>query len=166
MKHSFRIAVLAGVAATDSDEDENAERFTKRCLGPVAQLVVEDDPKSAQLIRVQLEAEGFTVLCAARAEDALVLAVQQPLALRHSRTDQHHAPGSGEDVRRVATLSDGGVGVRVATKRNPTVEAALAMTGQHDRPTLNGVSDSETAEPEAPTALIAQKSPAPRQPRT
>jgi cell division protease FtsH len=36
--------LLAGVAATDSDEDENAERFTKRCLGPVAQLVVEDDP--------------------------------------------------------------------------------------------------------------------------
>ncbi len=93
-------------------------------------------------------------------------AVQQPLALSHSRTDQHHAPGSGEDVRRVATLSDGGVGVRVATRRNPTVDAALAMTGQHDRPTLNSAGDVETAEPEAPTALVAQKSPAPRQPRT
>ena len=92
--------------------------------------------------------------------------VQQPLALGHSRTDTHHVPQASDDLRRVAALSDGGVGVRVATKRNPTVEAALAMTGQHDRPTLNGVSDSETAEPEAPTALIAQKSPAPRQPRT
>ena len=44
-------------------------------------LVVEDDFKSADLIRVQLEAEGFKVLHAATAEDALVLAVQQPLSL-------------------------------------------------------------------------------------
>jgi len=44
-------------------------------------LVVEDDDKSAELIRVQLEAEGFTVLHAASAEAALALAVQQPLDL-------------------------------------------------------------------------------------
>ena len=44
-------------------------------------LVVEDDLKSAELIRVQLEAEGFTVLHAASAEAALLLAVQQPLSL-------------------------------------------------------------------------------------
>jgi CheY-like chemotaxis protein len=44
-------------------------------------LVVEDDHKSAELIRVQLEAEGFVVLHAASAEAALVLAVQQPLSL-------------------------------------------------------------------------------------
>jgi PAS domain S-box-containing protein len=44
-------------------------------------LVVEDDFKAAELIRVQLEAEGFTVLHAASAEAALTLAVQQPLAL-------------------------------------------------------------------------------------
>jgi PAS domain S-box-containing protein len=44
-------------------------------------LVVEDDYKSADLIRVQLEAEGFTVLHAATAEEALLLAARQPLAL-------------------------------------------------------------------------------------
>jgi len=44
-------------------------------------LVVEDDEKSAELIRVQLEAEGFTVLHAISAEAALVLAAQQPLVL-------------------------------------------------------------------------------------
>src|SRR6185295_6143032 len=44
-------------------------------------LVVEDDLKSADLIRVQLEAEGFTVLHAASAEAALAIAVQQPLSL-------------------------------------------------------------------------------------
>jgi CheY-like chemotaxis protein len=44
-------------------------------------LVVEDDLKSAELIRVQLEAEGFTVLHAASAEEALVVASQQPLSL-------------------------------------------------------------------------------------
>jgi CheY-like chemotaxis protein/anti-sigma regulatory factor (Ser/Thr protein kinase) len=49
--------------------------------GPRTALVVEDDYKSADLIRVQLEAEGFTVLHAASAEAALVMAVQQPLAL-------------------------------------------------------------------------------------
>ena len=43
--------------------------------------MVEDDFKSADLIRVQLEAEGFEVLHAASAEAALVLAVQQPLSL-------------------------------------------------------------------------------------
>jgi PAS domain S-box-containing protein len=48
--------------------------------GPTA-LVVEGDLKSAELIRVQLEAEGFTVLHAGCAEDALVLAAAQPLAL-------------------------------------------------------------------------------------
>ena len=44
-------------------------------------LVVEDDLKSAELIRVQLEAEGFEVLHAASGEAALALAVQQPLSL-------------------------------------------------------------------------------------
>jgi CheY-like chemotaxis protein len=44
-------------------------------------LVVEDDFKSADLIRLQLEAEGFSVIHAASAEAALVLAVQQPLSL-------------------------------------------------------------------------------------
>ena len=44
-------------------------------------LVVEDDLKSADLIRVQLEAEGFTVLHSVSAEAALRIAAQQPLAL-------------------------------------------------------------------------------------
>ncbi|HUF51813.1 MAG TPA: response regulator, partial [Longimicrobiales bacterium] len=60
-------------------------RVTDMALDGVAgvrtALVVEDDFKSAELIRVQLEAEGFTVLHAATAEDALVLALQQPLSL-------------------------------------------------------------------------------------
>jgi PAS domain S-box-containing protein len=44
-------------------------------------LVVEDDARSAGLIRVQLEAEGFKVLQASSAEEALALAAQQPLSL-------------------------------------------------------------------------------------
>ncbi len=44
-------------------------------------LIVEDDFKSAELIRVQLEAEGFKVLHAASAEAGLVLAMQHPLSL-------------------------------------------------------------------------------------
>jgi PAS domain S-box-containing protein len=44
-------------------------------------LVVEDDDRSAELIRLLLEAEGFTVLRAASAEHALVMAPQQTLSL-------------------------------------------------------------------------------------
>jgi PAS domain S-box-containing protein len=44
-------------------------------------LVVEDDLKSAALVRVQLEAEGFTVVHAASAEEALTLAARQPPSL-------------------------------------------------------------------------------------
>jgi CheY-like chemotaxis protein len=44
-------------------------------------MIVEDDFKSAELIRLQLEAEGFDVIHATSAETALQLAVQQPLAL-------------------------------------------------------------------------------------
>jgi PAS domain S-box-containing protein len=56
-------------------------RADEAVAGPRTALVVEDDFKSAELIRVQLEAEGFTVLHASSAEAALVLAVQQPLSL-------------------------------------------------------------------------------------
>jgi signal transduction histidine kinase/CheY-like chemotaxis protein len=47
---------------------------------PVA-LVVEHDLKSAELIRLQLEADGFRVLHADSAEAALTLALEQPLSL-------------------------------------------------------------------------------------
>jgi CheY-like chemotaxis protein len=57
-----------------------AHRTDAREGTPTA-LVVDDDAKSAELIRVQLEAEGFKVLHAPSAELALVLAMQQPLSL-------------------------------------------------------------------------------------
>ena len=44
-------------------------------------LVVEDDDRAADLVRLLLEAEGFTVLRAANAEIALVVAPQQALSL-------------------------------------------------------------------------------------
>jgi CheY-like chemotaxis protein len=44
-------------------------------------LVVEDNDQSADLVRLLLEAEGFTVLRAADAEAALLLAPQQTLSL-------------------------------------------------------------------------------------
>jgi PAS domain S-box-containing protein len=44
-------------------------------------LVVEDDMQAAALIRLQLEAEGFTVLHATSGEAAMELAMQQPLSL-------------------------------------------------------------------------------------
>ncbi len=47
---------------------------------PVA-LVVEHDLKSAELIRLQLEAEGFEVVHAASGQEALELAERQPLSL-------------------------------------------------------------------------------------
>jgi PAS domain S-box-containing protein len=44
-------------------------------------LVIEDDDRAAQLVRLLLEAEGFSVLRAATAEEALLLAPQQKLNL-------------------------------------------------------------------------------------
>jgi signal transduction histidine kinase/CheY-like chemotaxis protein len=44
-------------------------------------LVVEDDFQAAELIQLQLQAEGFTVVHAASAEAALVVAAQQRLSL-------------------------------------------------------------------------------------
>jgi CheY-like chemotaxis protein len=54
---------------------------TETVPGERIALVVEDDFKSAELVRVQLEAEGFKVLHASTAEEALILAVKQPLSL-------------------------------------------------------------------------------------
>jgi CheY-like chemotaxis protein len=44
-------------------------------------LVIEDDDKSAELLTLLLKAEGFNILRAASAEEALVLAPQQSLSL-------------------------------------------------------------------------------------
>jgi PAS domain S-box-containing protein len=44
-------------------------------------LVVEDDYQAAELIRIQLEVEGFEVVHAASAEAALMVAARQPLSL-------------------------------------------------------------------------------------
>ena len=44
-------------------------------------MVVEDNDRSADLLRVMLESEGFSVLRAVSAEDALAVAASQPLSL-------------------------------------------------------------------------------------
>ncbi len=44
-------------------------------------LIVEDDLKSAELLRVQLVAQGFTVVHAISAEDGLKIALKEPLSL-------------------------------------------------------------------------------------
>jgi PAS domain S-box-containing protein len=49
--------------------------------GAPTALIVEDDERAAELIRLQLEAQGFKVLHAASAETALVLASEHPLSL-------------------------------------------------------------------------------------
>ena len=50
-------------------------------VGMGVALVVEDDYHAAELIRIQLEVEGFEVLHAASAEAALLVAARQPLSL-------------------------------------------------------------------------------------
>src|SRR5687767_1608224 len=63
-------AVPAGAATTAATE--RAERFA---------LVVEDDDAAAEVVRLLLEGEGFTVMRAASATAALLLAPQQNLSL-------------------------------------------------------------------------------------
>jgi len=74
-------SVAPSVAPPPPAEVESAVMRVATSAGPPTALVVEDDPKSADLIRVQLEAEGFKVLVAGSAEAALALAVEQPLSL-------------------------------------------------------------------------------------
>jgi PAS domain S-box-containing protein len=85
-------AVLPPAKAPAALPPAKAPAFTPPANGPAAlpihapagagtALVVERDLRSIELIRVQLEAQGFTVLHAASAKAALVLAVQQPLSL-------------------------------------------------------------------------------------
>jgi PAS domain S-box-containing protein len=61
-------------------QDKPSTAFSLASGARVA-LVVEDDLKSAELIRVQLESEGFTVLRSASAEAALLMALEQPLSM-------------------------------------------------------------------------------------
>jgi PAS domain S-box-containing protein len=58
-----------------------AADYVEELAGTRTALVVEDDFKSAELIRLQLESEGFKVLHAPTAEAALALVKQQPLSL-------------------------------------------------------------------------------------
>jgi len=94
--HEGSVAVESGVGEGSRFTVWLPLRVTEEVAGPVLMpaeqqplgaegartaLVVEDDFKSAELIRLQLEAEGFKVLHAASAEAALALAIQQPLSL-------------------------------------------------------------------------------------
>jgi PAS domain S-box-containing protein len=74
----LRSAPLEGVVTSISLSALSGAAFDP---GTRTALVVEDDLKSADLIRLQLEAEGFKVLHAASAEVALTLAAKQPLSL-------------------------------------------------------------------------------------
>jgi PAS domain S-box-containing protein len=74
-------SVAASVAPSAPAETESAVMRVSAPAGPPTALVVEDDTKSADLIRVQLEAEGFKVLHAGTAEAALTLAAEQSLSL-------------------------------------------------------------------------------------
>src|SRR4051812_4710544 len=65
---------LRGVEAIDPANNVVAQPELELTAGDRLALVVEDDFKSAELIRVHLEAEGFKVLHAETAEAALVLA--------------------------------------------------------------------------------------------
>jgi len=75
----LRETETAVLAAAKLPAARVVDRVEKGDVGTA--LVIEDDFKAAELIRVQLEAEGFKVLHAASAEAALALAIQQPLSL-------------------------------------------------------------------------------------
>jgi PAS domain S-box-containing protein len=70
-------------AAAFADGEPIARASTLPAAGAAERmaLVVDEDDQAADLVRLLLEAEGFTVLRARSAADALVLASQQPLQL-------------------------------------------------------------------------------------
>src|SRR4051812_629520 len=72
---------LRGVEAIDPANNVVAQPELELTAGDRIAMVVEDDLKSAELIRVHLEAEGFKVIHAVTAEAALALAQQYQLSL-------------------------------------------------------------------------------------
>ncbi|MHB0948319.1 MAG: PAS domain S-box protein [Gemmatimonadaceae bacterium] len=73
--------VLAPLDTGDLPEPPGAPATFGRGGHGLTALVVEDDAKSAELIRVQLEAEGFDVVHAASADEGLAMATRQPPSL-------------------------------------------------------------------------------------
>jgi PAS domain S-box-containing protein len=85
----LRMPAQADTALTPAAD--TAIKSVARAGGRIA-LIVEDDHQAADLIRMLLEAEGFTVLHAASAEEGLLVAAQQTLSLV---TLAHQLPGMG-----------------------------------------------------------------------
>ena len=65
----------------DATQEGTLRRRTILPQGTPIALIVEHDLKAAELIRLQLEADGFGVLHASSAEAALAMAMERPLAL-------------------------------------------------------------------------------------
>jgi len=78
---TFWLPLRAPVEEALTADQAPAAPWIEAPVGTLTALVVDDDFTAAELIRVQLEAEGFKVLHAASAEAALAIAVQQPLSL-------------------------------------------------------------------------------------
>ncbi len=91
-----------------------------------AALVVEDDDRAADLVRLLLEAEGFTVLRAATAEIALVMAPQQPLELI---TIDIQLPGMDGWGFLAHIRENGGLAHIPVVIISGTTESNLALTG-------------------------------------
>jgi CheY-like chemotaxis protein len=75
------LPLRAPAGATAAPVETPVLRTRRRPADAGIALMVEDDLKSAELVRLQLESEGFTVLHATSAEAAMVLAEQQPPTL-------------------------------------------------------------------------------------
>jgi PAS domain S-box-containing protein len=73
-------AVEAGATASAVEVEAASPVYRHEASGNIA-LVVEDDPHAADLVGLLLEGEGFRVLHAASAEEALAMAPLQPLSL-------------------------------------------------------------------------------------
>src|SRR5581483_2260184 len=71
---------LPVLAATDETHPDAADPPTHEHRGQTA-MIVEDDDKAADLIRLLLESEGFDVVRASTGEEALALAPSQQLSL-------------------------------------------------------------------------------------
>jgi len=88
-------------------------------------LVVEDDFKSADLIRVQLEAEGFTVLHADSGEAALEIVTRQPLSLITLARMQPSFDAPRQAI--AAALPDGRLVVRPGTVPRPDWDGRVLL---------------------------------------
>ncbi|WP_319576115.1 response regulator [uncultured Desulfobacter sp.] len=94
----FRIYLPRYLAATESPEKKNSDKFNQK--GTETILLVEDEPSILKMTRMMLERTGYTVLAAGTPEEAIALAREHAGEIHLLMTDVVMPGMNGRDLAR------------------------------------------------------------------